>query len=396
MTEAQVLDIDLKEGRYHRLELIPWWDQQRLFDARVMVVGAGALGNEILKQLALLGVGNIYVVDMDIIEESNLTRAVLFREEDEGQPKAEVAARAVAELNPDINVQSFVGNVVYDVGEGVFRDMDIVLSSLDNREARVAINQSCWKLGKPFVDGAIEVIQGVARIFWGPDGPCYECTMNEQDYELLSQRRSCAMLSRDDIILGHIPTTPTTASIIAGVQTQEAIKWLHRDRQMPLLTGKGFVYNGFNNESYIVEYQRRPDCPAHITLPPVHELDKSVHTATVGEMLGLAKSEVSPKAVLEFERELCIGLYCPQCDEYEPVFRSLGKITESEGRCPHCGELREPELTHAVYGDEDYLDRTLADMGLPPYDIVIGRDGLDMAAFLLAADRKTALGCLAR
>jgi len=57
--------------------------------------------------------------------------------------------------------------------------------------------------------------------------------------------------------------------------------------------------------------------------------------------------------------------------------------------------LREPELTHAIYGDEDYLDRTLADMGLPPYDIVIGRDGLDMAAFLLAADRKTALGCLA-
>jgi len=233
MSSEQVLDIDLEEGRYHRLELIPWWDQQRLFDARVMVVGAGALGNEILKQLALLGVGNIYVVDMDTIEESNLTRAVLFREKDEGQPKAEVAACAVAELNPDIKVQSFVGNVVYDLGEGIFRDMDIVLSSLDNREARVAINQSCWKLNKPFVDGAIEVIQGVARIFWGPEGPCYECTMNEKDYELLSQRRSCAMLSRDDIVLGHIPTTPTTASVIAGIQTQEAIKWLHRDRQMP-------------------------------------------------------------------------------------------------------------------------------------------------------------------
>ncbi len=395
MSDEQILDIDLEEGRYHRLELIPWWDQQRLFDARVMVVGAGALGNEILKQLALLGVGNIYVVDMDTIEESNLTRAVLFREKDEGQPKAEVAARAVAELNPQVKVQSFVGNVVYDVGEGLFRDMDIVLSSLDNREARVAINQSCWKLNKPFVDGGIEIIQGVARIFCGPDGPCYECTMNEKDYELLSQRRSCAMLSRDDIVLGHIPTTPTTASVIAGIQTQEAIKWLHRDREMHLLLGKGFVYDGFSNESYIIEYQRRPDCPAHITLPPIQDLDKSVDRATVGEMLELIRGEVSPKAVLEFEREICIGLYCPQCDEREPVFRSLGKLTESEGRCPHCGELRDPELTHAVYGDEDYLDRTLADMGLPPYDIVIGRDGLDMAAFLLAADRETALGCLA-
>ncbi len=395
MTEDQVLDIDLEEDRYHRLRLIPWWDQERLFDARVMVAGAGALGNEILKQLALLGVGNIFVVDMDIIEESNLTRAVLFRKEDEGQPKAEVAARALMALNPEIRVQSFVGNIVYDVGAGVFADMDIVIGALDNREARVAINQACWQLGKPFVDGAIEIIQGVARIFCGPDGPCYECTMNAKDYELLSQRRSCALLSRDDLILGKVPTTPTTAAIIAGIQTQEAVKWLHRDREMPLLLGRGLVYDGFSNETYIVEYQRRADCPAHITLPPVQELDKSADTATVGEMLELVRSEVSPEAVLEFEREICIGLHCPHCHESEPVFRSLGKLTESEGRCPHCHELREPELTHAIYGDEDYLDRTLAEMGLPLYDIVTGRDGLERAAFLLAADRETALGCLA-
>ncbi len=299
MSDEQVLDIDLEEDRYHRLRLIPWWDQERLFNARVMVAGAGALGNEILKQLALLGVGNIFVVDMDIIEESNLTRAVLFRKQDEGQPKAEVAARALTELNPEIKVESFVGNLVYDVGGGVFRDMDIVLGSLDNREARVAINQICWKLSKPFVDGAIEIIQGVARIFCGPDGPCYECTMSEMDYELLSQRRSCAMLSRDDIVLGKVPTTPTTAAVIAGVQTQEAVKWLHRDREMPLLIGKGLVYNGFSNETYVVEYQRREDCPAHITLPPVQELDKSVDVTTVGEMLELVRSEVSPEAVLE-------------------------------------------------------------------------------------------------
>ncbi len=395
MTDSEVLDIDLEEGRYHRLELIPWWDQERLFAARVMVVGVGALGNEILKQLALLGVGNLFVVDMDIIEESNLTRAVLFRQEDEGQPKAEVAQRALADLNPGIKVQSFVGNIVYDVGEGVFGDMDIVIGALDNREARVAINQVCWKLNKPFVDGGIEIIQGVARMFCGPEGPCYECTMGEQDYELLSQRRSCALLSHDDLVLGKVPTTPTTAAVIAGVQTQEAIKWLHRDRDMPLLLGKGFVYNGFSNETYIVEYQRRQDCPAHITLPPVQELDKSVNTVSVGEMLELVRAEVSAEAVLEFERELCTGLYCPQCDEREPVFRSLGQLTEAEGRCPHCHELREPELTHAIYGDEDYLDRTLAEMGLPAYDIVIGRDGLEVAAFLMAADREAALGQLA-
>jgi len=395
MAKEPILDIDLEEDRYHRLRLIPWWDQERLANARVLVVGVGALGNEILKQLALLGEGNIFVVDMDTIEESNLTRAVLFRKKDEGQPKATVAARALRELNPDINVQPFVGNIVYDLGEGVYNDVDIVLGSLDNREARVAINQSCWHLGKPFVDGAIEIIQGVARMFTPPDGPCYECTMGERDYELLSIRRSCALLSKDDLVLGKVPTTPTTAAVIAGVQTQEAIKWLHRDREMPLLSGKGFVFNGFSTDSYIVEYQRRADCPAHYTMPSLEEWDESVAEITAGEALALVKDAVSPQAVLEFEREICTGLYCPNCDENEEVFRSLGKISEREGRCPHCGELRDPQLTHAIYGEETYLDKTLAEIGLPPYDIVTGRDGTNMQHFLLAADRQEALGCMA-
>ncbi len=395
MTDEQVLDIDLEEGRYHRLELIPWWDQQRLFDARVMVVGVGALGNEILKQLALLGVGNIFVVDMDIIEESNLTRAVLFRKKNEGEAKATVAARALRELNPGINVQPFVGNIVYDLGEGIYKDVDLVLGALDNREARVAINQSCWRLGIPFVDGAIEIIQGVARMFIPPDGPCYECTMGERDYELLSLRRSCALLSKDDLVLGKVPTTPTTAAVIAGIQTQEAIKWLHRDRQMPLLAGKGFVFNGFSNDSYIIEYQPRDDCPAHYTMPQLEEMDWSAANTAVGEALEMVREVVSAQAVLEFEREICTGLYCPTCDENEEVFRSLGKISEREGRCPHCGELRDPQLTHAIYGDETYLDKTLAEIGLPAYDIITGRDGMNMQHFLLAADREQVLGNIA-
>ncbi|HAV20946.1 MAG TPA: thiamine biosynthesis protein ThiF, partial [Firmicutes bacterium] len=83
---------DLEEDRYSRLRLIPWWDQSKLKNAKVMVVGAGALGNEVIKNLALVGVGNILIIDMDIIENSNLSRSVLFRAEDCGRLKAEVAA----------------------------------------------------------------------------------------------------------------------------------------------------------------------------------------------------------------------------------------------------------------------------------------------------------------
>src|SRR5258706_15167955 len=84
---------EVREDRYHRQTLIDWWDQQRVRDTRILVIGAGALGNEILKLLALIGSGWTLVYDPDRIERSNLSRSVLFRETDEGGHKAEVAAR---------------------------------------------------------------------------------------------------------------------------------------------------------------------------------------------------------------------------------------------------------------------------------------------------------------
>ena len=386
------MDVDLDEDRYHRLRLIPWWDQERLRNARVLVVGAGAIGNEIIKQLALLGVGRILIADMDRIEDSNLSRSVLFRHKDQGREKAVVAAEAARDINPDVKVEAFVGNIVYDLGLGVYRDMDIVFGALDNREARVAINAACWKVNRPWVDGAIEVMQGFARVFVPPDGPCYECTMSELDYKLLSVRRSCALLKREDILQGKVPTTPTTASIIAGIQVQEAIKYLHRDRNLPFLAGKGFVFNGLTHDSYIVEYQKREDCPAHWTFAGVLELDRGTGDFTGREALALARAEVGPEACVEFDREICTALTCRKCDVSEPLFTSLGKVGESQGKCPTCGEMRDPQLAHALYGDEPYLDMTLAELGLPPYDIITGREGLTMKHWVLAKDREKALG----
>src|SRR5712672_1090526 len=110
-----------QDDRFHRFKLISWWDQERLKKAKVLVIGAGALGNELLKNLALLGVGNVVVADMDRIENSNLSRSVLYRAADNGSLKATAAARAAKEIYPDQNVQAFNGNVVYDLGLGVFR-----------------------------------------------------------------------------------------------------------------------------------------------------------------------------------------------------------------------------------------------------------------------------------
>ncbi len=377
--------------RFARLELISWWDQQRLAAAKVVVVGAGALGNEILKNLALLGVGRVFLIDFDQVESSNLSRSVLFRPEDCGKRKVDVAARRAVEIYPDLRVRPFHGNVVYDVGLGLFRWADVVLAGLDNREARVAINRAAARAGTVWIDGAIERLQGVARVFDPACGPCYECTMSEVDWKMLEARRSCALLSRSELEQGKVPTTPTTASVIAGIQCQEAVKYLHG---LETLVGKGFVFDGQTHQSYVVSYSQKPDCPSHEPYEPVEVLDWSVEETTAGELLQKVRSDLGPDAVVEFNNDLLRSLECPKCGRETLVLTSLARVTEQEARCPVCGENRVPHLFHTLSGDEDFLDRTLSQLGVPPWDVVVGRRGLEQRFYELAGDRGRVLGCL--
>lgn len=379
---------DMVEDRYSRLRLIPWWDQDRLKKARVMVVGAGAIGNELVKNLALLGVGYIFLIDLDNIENSNLSRSILYRASDEGSAKADVAAERAMEINPDIKVRAFQGNVVYDIGLGVFRSMDVILGGLDNREARLAINQACWKVNRPWIDGAIEVLHGIARVFVPPDGSCYECTMNELDYKLLQQRKSCALLSRGEMLQGKVPTTPTTGSIIAGIQVQEAVKILHNRSNLPVLAGKGYFYNGLTHDSYIVEYPRKEFCLSHETYEEIVETGFTVASTTLRQLLQLVRDDLGQEAVLDFGREMVTSLQCSKCNTHTKIFRQIGSVTEVEARCEQCGEIRSPELTHTIEGNESYLDMTLANVGIPPLDIITGRVGIQEKHYEMSGDKK--------
>lgn len=291
------------ENRYSRFKLISWWEQSILKNSKILVIGCGALGNEIVKNLAMLGVGNIFVVDMDKVEKSNLTRSVLFRKEDEEKSKAETICKRAKEINDEINIKYFNGNV-FELGLGVFKKMDIVICGLDNREARLFVNQSCWKVNRPWIDGAIETLNGVARMFVPPDGVCYECTMNEVDYKLLNKRKSCLLLGFDDIQQGKIPTTPTISSIIAGVQVQEAVKYLHK-KDFELLNGKGFVFNGLTNESYIVEYRKNESCPSHYTFNNYIKLEKKFSDVTLKNVLHFGKEYfINKEFEIEFNNEV--------------------------------------------------------------------------------------------
>jgi adenylyltransferase/sulfurtransferase len=217
--------------------------------------------------------------------------------------------------------------------------------------------------------------------------------MGENDWKMLEARRSCALLSRGEMEQGKVPTTPTTAAVIAGIQTQEAVKLLHG---LEVLAGRGFVFDGTNHQSYVVSYTRDDECPAHDRFETVEVLDWRVAETRVGDLLERTRSDLGPGAVVETNQDLLSGLHCARCDEEEPVFASLGKITVARGRCPRCAEPRTPRVFHTLDGrDSAVNDRTLGSIGVPPWDVLGGRSGLTMRYYEFAGDRDDVLGCLA-
>jgi adenylyltransferase/sulfurtransferase len=368
------------EDRYSRLRLISWWDQAKLQAAKVLVVGAGALGNEVLKNLALLGVGTVYAIDFDRIEHSNLTRSVLFRSRDRGRPKAEAAAEALADLNPDTRVIPLLANIITDIGLGLFAEVDVVIGCLDNREARLWVNRQCWKLGKPWIDGGIQEISGVVKVFTPPESACYECAMTENDYRLLNLRYSCPLLSRDEILAGRTPTAPTISSIIAGLQTQEALKLLHG---MPVSAGEALVFSGITNQFYSTKLPFRDDCLSHEMLPEPIAVSLGVQ-ATAEQLFAAARPRFMSTAPLRLalERDLVSKLACHACSRSWPVMRPQLLVKLSDAKC-ECGQTAAPQLVSGVDEGDEFAAASLSSLGIPPYDVVRIAAGEEEHAFAL-------------
>ncbi|CAN5515447.1 hypothetical protein BH10BAC5_BH10BAC5_24030 [soil metagenome] len=381
-----MIDIKDTDGRYSRFELISWWDQDILKNSRIMVVGCGALGNEIIKNLAMLGVGNILAVDMDKVEKSNLSRSILFREEDLGKSKSQTACERAREINPDISIKSFEGSI-FEIGIGCFKNIDIVICGLDNREARLFVNRSCRKAGIPWIDGAIEVLNGIVRVFTPFSEVCYECTMTELDHRLLNRRRSCLMLRQEEIEQGRIPTTPTISSVIAGIQVQEAVKYLHmnKNNDLKILDGKGLVINGISNDNYIVEYQPQKDCPSHYYFDKIISSDISFNEITLKDVFDAARSNFkSDKVKLDFNNEIVFMLYDDDTGEQYKNFSNMNLMQlkniiksgndDIEPAYYKFNSIHNTEFYSEFYNE--YKDVKLIDMKIPYNDIITATDGM--------------------
>ncbi len=379
---------NLKEDRLGTFDFISWWDRDKVADAKVLVVGAGALGNEVVKNLTLMGVGQILVIDFDTIEAANLSRSVLFRETDTKRKKSQVVAARAKELNPQTRIQYLHGDVTTELGLGIVRRMDVVIGCLDNREARLAINRFSHWMGKPWVDGAIQELLGLVRVFVPGKGACYECTLTEQARRDLAVRYSCPLLARQNILLGKVPTTPTIASIIGAMQSQEALKLIH---DMDVEAGKVIHYNGLTNHMHTTAYTHQEDCESHWIYGDITELPLRAETATIQELLKIIKIDLGDEAVIELDQEIVLELVCASCSKAENTIKPMSEVSFEAAHCPNCGEMREVKMTHLITGEEPFLHHTLASIGIPALHILRARNSQEYRFYELTGDLKETL-----
>ena len=334
-----------QQSRYDRHNLIDWWDQNKLKASKVLVAGAGALGNEVLKNLALLGIGNITVIDFDTVSITNLTRSVLFRESDVGLPKVEVARQRVLEINPEIAIQAIHGDLEFDLGIGDVREHDVIIGCLDSVNARWAINQLAYRAGIPWINGGIGVAEGEVSFFDpSTEAACYECSISHQMWERRNQRYSCQGMKRN-IPEAAMPTTATIASIVGAMQVQQALLYIHG--KAGLLNPGEKVFLGLNPwMAFKVQIQRQEACIAHdMTIEPKMSFNYDGNLSIQEILKHLDESGFS-EPNLWLRNEVIGMMQClnPDCGYQEQVNIPLRQYPESKLACPKCSHERDFEV----------------------------------------------------
>lgn len=346
MTEKDPLE-DINESPFNRQERIKWWNQQNLFDSKILVIGAGALGNEVIKNLSLMGVGHMFIVDFDTISESNLSRAVLFREEDSYKSKAEVATLRGKDLNPykDSSYNYLNGDVVWELGLGVYRHCNIVLGCLDNIEARLSVNLNSWRSGVVWIDGGMSELAGSVSVYGSdPDTACYECGMTPDHYRFAKKRYSCTnAVLKINTTQRFEPTTQITSAVIGALQSQEAIKILHG---IPTFTGRRLMFGGSphfyfegNNPTYLIDLTINHDCICHKEpkLLEVTEISEATNEIKLAFFFELVHQMFKTETInLDLGCTFLVSFTCPYCDRVTEVNRPKHKVMDIEIICPTC------------------------------------------------------------
>src|SRR5215468_7241339 len=247
--------------RYSRHFLLPEVGevgQAKLLDSKILLIGAGGLGSPAALYLAAAGVGTLGIVDMDVVDLSNLQRQILHTNDRIGMPKTESARMTLQGLNPDVRVIEFREHLSSENAFRIFEQFDIVVNGCDNFPTRYLANDACVLLKKPLVDGAIWQFEGQATVFNPPAGPCYRCMFPEPPPP--GAVPSCAEAG----VLGVLP------GLVGSVQALEAIK-LILGIGKPLI-GRLMHFDTLAAEVRVLKLRRDPNCKVCGENPTIKEL----------------------------------------------------------------------------------------------------------------------------
>jgi sulfur-carrier protein adenylyltransferase/sulfurtransferase len=265
-TERQAMK-DLPElsndeiGRYSRhllLSEVGLEGQRKLKAASVLLIGAGGLGSPIAMYLAAAGVGRIGLVDMDIVEVSNLQRQIIHGTEDVGRLKIESAAESIHSINPFVKVEMHQVKFTADNAMDIAKNYDIIIDGTDNFPTRYLVNDVAVLLKKPTIYGSIFRFEGQASVFWAEKGPCYRCLYPEPPPPGMVP--NCA----EGGVIGVLP------GMIGTIQANEAIKII-LGQGAPLI-GRLLVLDALDMSFREMTLHKNPNCPICSSTPSIHAL----------------------------------------------------------------------------------------------------------------------------
>jgi molybdopterin/thiamine biosynthesis adenylyltransferase/rhodanese-related sulfurtransferase len=234
----------METTRYNRQIILPevgTIGQQKLQDAKVLIIGAGGLGVAVLPYLAAAGIGEIGIIDDDRIELSNLQRQVIYKSSSVGERKVIEAAAMALALNPSIKVNAITEKLDPKNAISLFEYYDIMVDATDNLNTKYLVNDACCATNKPFVYGSIYKFEGQVSVFNFENGPSYRCLFPEE----ANQVRNC----NDAGVIG------ISVGIIGMFQANEVLKMVLGIGE--LLSGKLLLYNMLNNEQQKFEFSKK-------------------------------------------------------------------------------------------------------------------------------------------
>jgi molybdopterin/thiamine biosynthesis adenylyltransferase/rhodanese-related sulfurtransferase len=230
-------------SRYNRQIILPEIGengQYKLLKSKVLIIGAGGLGAAILPYLAAAGVGEIGIVDDDVVEVSNLQRQVIYKSSSIGRYKVQEAKTMAAELNPEVKINAVAEKLSGINAIDLFENYDIIVDATDNLQIKYLINDACQVTNKPMVYGSIFRFQGQVSVFNYKNGPTYRCLYPDEN----SSSVNCA----DAGVIG------ISVGIIGMLQANEVIKMITGIGEV--LSGKILVYNILNNDQQKYDFEK--------------------------------------------------------------------------------------------------------------------------------------------